>query len=352
MPRITYYVNVTVTKEGTLVAVTGLGTPMFLTLHTRTANRADTYSTLAEMEADGFINTDDAHIWATALLSQNTVPDEFIIGRKDAGDANITASINAVQAEDDTWYFVNIEDRSDSEITDIALWTEAQKKFFIAQTSDGDILTATTPNIASTLKALGYKRTALLYHALDAEYCDGAWTGRCGSFDLDAAGGVGTWANKSLSGVTVNDLTIAEIGNVRDGGANAYHVVTTVDNVTTPGQAIIGTEFIDTQTTLDWLYFRITEEEFAALIGPSTKVPYTQAGIDLFESALRAVLDRAVTNGHLAPDTEGTPITTSAPKLSQVSDADKAARILRNIQGSAFLAGAIHQVEVDVKVSA
>jgi hypothetical protein len=352
MALITYYVNVTVTKEGTLVAVTGLGTPMFLTTHSVTVNRSDTYSTLDEMETDGWTSIDEGHKWATALLSQDTVPDQFVIGKIEVGDANITASINAVQADNDTWYFVNIESRADQDITDIALWTEAQKKFFIGQTADPDIPTATAPNLATVLKALLYKRTALLYHALDAEYADGAWTGRCGSFDLDGEGGVGTWANKSLSGVTVNDLTTTAIGNIRTQGANAYHVVTTVNNVTTPGQAIIGTEFIDTQTTLDWLFFRITEEEFATLIGPSTKVPFTQAGIDLFEAALRTVLDRGVTVGHLAPDSDATPIATSAPKLSAVSAADKAARILRDLRGSAFLSGAIHQVIVTVKVSA
>lgn len=352
MSRITYYVNVTVTKEGTVVSVTGLGTPMFLCTHTVTANRADTYSTLAEMVADGWDATDEAHKWATAVLSQATTPDEFVIGRIDGGDANITASITAVQAADDTWYFVNIESRADADLTAIALWTESQYKFFIGQTLDADVLTATPANIAVTLKALGYKRTAILWHAIVAEYADGAWTGLCGSFDLDASGGVGTWANHTLAGVTVNDLTSAEIGNVRTEGANAYHVVTPVSNVTTPGQAVIGTEFIDTQTTLDWTFFRVTEDEFAALIGPSTKVPYTQAGIDLFEGTLRSRLDIGVTNGHFAPDSAATPIETSAPKLSAVSSVDKAARILRDIQGSAYLAGAIHQVIINVTVAA
>jgi hypothetical protein len=351
MSLITFYVNVTVTKEGTLVRATPLGIPMFLTTHTVTANRADVYADLDEMETDGWTSTDEGYKWATDLLAQDLTPDQFVIGRIDGGDANITASINAVQAENDDWYFVNIESRADADITDIAAWTEAETKIFIAQTSDSDVPTATTPNILSTLQALSYLRTAVDYHALDAEYCDGAWTSRCGGADLDAEGGVLTWANKTLRSVTVNDLPSAQAQNIRDGAGNVYHKVTSVNNVTTPGQIIAGTEFIDTITTLDWTFFRVTEAVFAALIAPSTKVPFTQSGIDRFINAVKGVLDSGVNIGHFSGDPGSQPVVTG-PKIGEVSAADKQARILRDIQGTAVLAGAVHQVIVNVSVSA
>ena len=347
MPPITYYVDVSVLLEGAAVAVTPMGVPMFLTTHTRTVNRADVYSSLSEMADDGFISSDEAYKWATALLSQAIVPDSFIIGRIDAGDANITESINAVQAANDSFYFVNIESRADADIKDVALWTEAQKKVFVAQSSDADILTATTPNIASELVALGYNRTNLWYHALDAEYMDAAITGRCGSADLDAQGGVLTWANKSLAGVTVNSLATAALTNIRDGGANVYHVVTSANNVTTPGKMVSG-RFIDVQTSLDWYYFRTQEAAFAALVAPSTKVPFTQAGIDVFEGTVRDVLERGKVNGHGSPDVDAV---TTAPKIGEISAADKTARILRTITGEDTLAGAIHQVVIRLNVT-
>lgn len=349
MPGLTYYVNVTVTKEGVRVSSQALGVPMFLTAHSVTANRADSYESLAEMVTDGWLTTDEGYKWAQAEFSQDLTPATIMIGRIDGGDANITASIQAVADADNDFYLVNIESRADADLTDIALWTESQEKYFVGQTADPDILTGTPGNIAAVLKALSYKRTALLYHALDAEYADGAWTARCGAADLDAAGSVLTWANKSLSGVTVNDLLSGAVQNVRDEGANIFHKVTSANNVTTPGQAIIGTEWIDTQTTLDWTFFRVTEAIFGVLIGTSTAVAFTQAGIDLFVGALQSVLDRGVVIGHFSPDQA---TTATGPEIAKVSSADKEARILRDLQGTALLRGAIHQVIVNVKVTA
>ena len=349
MSLLTFYVNVSVTLEGVRVTATPLGVPMFLVDHSATVNRADLYGSIAELEADGHVAADEAHKWATTLLSQDLTPDEFIIGRIDVGDANITASINAVQAANDDFYFVNIESRLDADITEIALWTEAEKKVFIPQSDEAAILVTGGADIASTLQGLSYDRTGLLYHALDAEYADAAFTGRCGAADLDAAGGVLTWANKSLSGVTVNDLTVSEIGFVRSKGANGYHKVTSVNNLTTPGQAA-GGQFLDITTSLDWTFFRSSEQIFAALIGASTKVPYTQAGIDLLGAALQTVLDRGVSTGHFTGDPGFAP-TVTVPAIADVSASDKTNRILRDIQGVATLAGAVHQVIVNVSVS-
>lgn len=58
---------------------------------------------LDAMEADGFVATDRAYLHAAAFTSIDTPIDEIMIGRRDAGDASWTATLDAIEAEDDSF---------------------------------------------------------------------------------------------------------------------------------------------------------------------------------------------------------------------------------------------------------
>ncbi len=351
MAQITFYVNVTVQKTGVAVAVKTFGIPMFLSLHTRTTNRADVYADTTEMGLDGFIAGDPAFDWATTVKAQSPNVDSFIIGRK-VGAESITDSYNAVRDENDDWYFVNIEDRTDQEILDIATATEPVEKIFIAQSLDPDVLTSTAGNIALQLNVLARKRTALLWHGLDSEFGDGAWTGIGAAYDLDAEGGVRTWANQTLGGVTVNDLKLdSEVNAIRDQDANVYHKVTEVNNFTTSGQVSNpGDNWIDVQTTLDWTFFRVQESVLQALLSaPGGTVGYSQSGIDRFVNATLDVLNRGATNGHYSQEPDEVP-TATGPRIRDISTTTRTTRKLSGVQGRATLRNSIHQVVVNVTV--
>ena len=102
-----------------------------------------------------------------------------------------------------------------------------------------------------------------------------------------------------------------------------------------------GDWYIDCTTSIDWLDCRMTEDVFGLLTGTSTKIPYTQAGIDLVAAQVRARLDLGVANGHIDSG-----FTLSIPDIAEVSASDKTTRCLTNVTWSAVLAGAIHKVEI------
>jgi hypothetical protein len=81
----------------------------------------------------------------------------------------------------------------------------------------------------------------------------------------------------------------------------------------------------------------------------SDKVPYTNPGIDKVEAKVRAMNQRGIDAGLIAPDPE--PIVT-APDVADVSAADKQARELNNVETEWTLAGAIHHITVRVTASA
>jgi hypothetical protein len=84
------------------------------------------------------------------------------------------------------------------------------------------------------------------------------------------------------------------------------------------------------------------------LLVNSPKVPYTNAGITAIEGEIRRSLTEGVTNDFIATEPA---FTVTTPNVSDVSQADKANRVLRNVTFQATLSGAIHVVEINGVVS-
>lgn len=275
----------------------------------------------------------------SGAYTTNPVLDQIYVG----GDATYTAALDAIEADDpESWYATNIDSRLDTYILQVAAWMESRRKIFIAQSDDIDILTDGAGNIAEDLKALGYNRTALIYHALDTEYLDGAWTGRCAALDLDSPGGVGTWGLKQLAGVTVDSLSTSQATAVWSNGANVYGRLKGL-SFTAHGKMASG-RYIDIQTTNDWFQTRLEEEILATLVGAGTKIPYTQEGLDIVGTAIQTVCNRGVTYGHFSSDT---PPVVTTPIRSQVAAADVTARLARYTVDVVY-AGAVQAVTINV----
>lgn len=344
------YVEVVVTKEGSFVSRQGLGTPAFINDNAiQDANtRFVTYASMDEIADAGFTDTDHFYLWAQTVFSQNPCPSLVAsIWWDDSNAETLATALDAAYSlNGDEWYFHNLDSRADADISAVASWTEAKKKIFIAQSSSADMKTSTEPNIGNTLNAANYNRTALLWHADDDEYADGAWTGRCAAFDLDSANGVGTWALKELAGITVNALTSTQQNNIRAYKSNIY-VKELGRGVTSNGTVASGW-FIDEQTTFDWTYFRTTERVFAVLATTPTKVPYTDAGAATIQNEVLAVLKLGSGYGHFDPAQE---IKSTVPSVKVIDKQLKANRILPDVIGTAYLASAIHKVLIKVKVS-
>lgn len=272
------------------------------------------------------------------------------------GAAELMATaLTAINTENSTdWYLLNIETRNDTDITAADVFITPLKKVFVGQSKDADAKAGTPVNIFDTIQALNNERTTLVWHDDDSEYLDAAWVGIAGAADLDAAGGVITMAFKQATGVPVDVLSSGEITNIAgdgessDGFGGNVHVDIASRGVFLYGKTT-GGDFFDVQTTLDWTFFRVGEAVFGLLATTPTKIPFTNFGITQVQNEVKGVLDTGVTNGHFSGDV---PPTVSVPDIADVSTADKNARTLRNVIGTAVLAGAVHKTFVRVEVGA
>ena len=95
---------------------------------------------------------------------------------------NIIDDVLAVKAESNDWYAVAETLHDPAEVLELAAWCEANVKLYITSSSDANIINQTlaldTTSVAALLKEGNYARTAVMYHANDAEFIECAWLGK------------------------------------------------------------------------------------------------------------------------------------------------------------------------------
>jgi len=149
-----------------------------------------------------------------------------------------------------------------------------------------------------------------------------------------------TAALKDLVGITKNDITPTQRTNILAKNANMYSEVGGV-GITEFGTVGEG-EYIDIIILVDWLDARITEGVFS-LLTRLPKVPYTDGGIAGIEAEITKVLQLGQALGGIATDPQ---FTVTVPLASEVSQGDKAARVLNGVSFVATLTGAIHATNI------
>ncbi len=354
---ISEFVDVNVSLTGALADKFSFGTLIGIFLHVVTANRQDgPFIDLAELEAAGFTigATPEVHAWATAAFAQDDGVDAILVGREDAGDADWGVTYAAVTAADPlSYYFVNIETRVDVDILLVAAIVETQRKVFLPQSSDADILSDGAGNIAEDLEVLGLNRSALWFHAIDDStgglvpsdgYLDGGISSSGGGLNLDGPAGVGTWIYRQLSAIAFDAVTSGEAANIYSNNANLFGRNLGL-SFSSKGTMASG-RFIDVQTSLDWTEQRLEEDILSLFVGAGTKIPYTNAGINQVGGAVQGVYDKGINFGHFSPDQLPTLV---VPDVVTISAAAKIAREL-TLTGNAVLAGAIHKAIISINV--
>lgn len=253
-----------------------------------------------------------------------------------------TDALAAVQTVNDTWYALTTEDHTSAAVLALAGAIEARKKIYAFSSSAADVRTNVTTDLFSQLQDLGYQRTFGLWSATaDTEFPECAWVG----YQLQERPGSNTWAYKTLSGVTVSSLSDTESSNIKTKNGSTYENVGGL-NVTV-GAKMFGGEWIDVMVFVDWLEARLRERIWFRLAN-SKKIPYTQAGATILETEVRAQLREGVRVGGLAdapaPVVNVPDVTSLAPNL-------RAQRIFDGIEFEARLAGAIHFVTIQGRVT-
>jgi len=255
-------------------------------------------------------------------------------------DDSLTTHANV----DGDWYAVITDSNSPKNMNKVARWALANDRialfapqytkpaqFVTGEFSAGADYTALLANDSAIGLFTGNPRTA---------FAEAAWAG--GMLPRDP--GSATWAYKQLAGVGADSWTASERTAIEAYGGNHYATEAAVA-ITRPGKAF-GGEWIDVVRGLDWLQAQLEEHLFALLVN-SPKLPYTDVGVGQIVSEVRAVLKIAEARGVLD---SGWSVTALA--VADQDTLDRAARILRDVEFSARLAGAIHTINIVGTVTA
>ena len=418
-------VSVTISVGDTKIKAAGFGVPLILPedTHSVFVDRTKEYANIAAVLID-FAVTTKTYKAANALFAQTTKRGKSIdtvkIGRVDAGDADVTSTLGAIILKDADWYELTYESKVKADILLAAAFIETQTKIYIFSVEDADVLTSATTDVMSTIQALSYDRTGLLWNhqggvdvtgtsitvasfvatvtevahgllvndpvtisgaagtdlngnkivetvvdvdnwtftttegdgpdannlAIDyfAKYVfgDGGWCGQT----LPEDPGTLTWKFQTISGLIATPTTLmdsSEKALAEGKNANVYIKNAGVSH-TREGIMASG-RFIDVQRGVDWLDARLEEAVFAELINLQ-KIPYTNAGLTIIESAMRGILNDAVQKTVINPISDTEAYTIVIPKVSDIATADRQNRLFPDIKFSALVGNAVHGVRM------
>lgn len=369
-------VNVDVIMSPT--AATGRNFGSLLILGTSTvipvSERIRLYTGSEDISADF---GEDSPEYAAALdyFSQSPQPTQVYVGRwaktlatAESGSVETLAQAITAVLQFTNWYGLGIADDEDltaAEITATAAAIQASslsRVFAVTSDDSGIIDSASTTDIASTLKDAGYSRTFVQY-STKSKYAALSAFGRAFTVNFTGNNTTITLKFKTEPGVTYETLTSSQAAAVDAKNANVYVYYANDTAILQQGVMANG-DFFDERHGLDWLQNYVQTNLFNLLYTSTTKIPQTEAGITRLLSNVEQSLDQAVTNGLVAPGvwnggdigqiTAGDTLTKGyyvyAQPLSSQAQADREARKSPLIQAAIKLAGAIHYADVQINV--
>lgn len=172
---------------------------------------------------------------------------------------------------------------------------------------------------------------------------DAGWCGQT----LPEDPGSLTWKFQTISGLPATPTSLmdtAEKGLAEGKNANVYIENAGVSH-TREGIMASG-RFIDVQRAVDWLDARMEEAVFAQLIN-LRKIPYTNAGLTIIESAMRGVLNLAIQRTAINPISDVEPYTITIPEVTDIATASRQNRLFPDILFSALVGNAAHGVQIN-----
>lgn len=289
-----------------------------------------------------------------------------------------TTMVNGAQAETlieaitamldrPTWYmcFVAADYETDDAVSAAGLIEAASPTRVIAFTSmdTNELDPQETDTLGAQLKALGYNHSLVMYSSTNAQAAASV-LGRMSTVDFQGSNTTITLKFKQCPGVVAENLTTQQANALN---AKNVNVFAAYDNDTSILQEGImsGGWFIDERHGLDWLQNQVQTDIWNLLYTSTTKVGQDEAGATALVSTCNRSLDRAVTNGLVAPgvwngsaigslqtgDTLSTGYYVYIQPMDEQAQSDREARKAPPIQIAVKLRGAIHFVDVAITVN-
>lgn len=287
--------------------------------------------------------TDTTNVTLTGVAGQVTLV-EVTAGAisvdDTTADPGISTDFAACVAEDPDFYGVLVDHNGPAEVLALAATIEshANRYLLMAVASesgcfDGDSIT----DVLYTLKDLLRYRAAPIVHPVFGVSAAAAWMGN----GIAYTAGTVTWALREVVGLPTYTLTseqrtavLAKNGTLLETNAGRTHTV---------GGKVSGGEWVDIIHGIDRLHARMSERVFGALLAVSqdSKAPFTDAGIHLVDTEIRGQLKSDEAIGFLDAGWS-----TSAPRASSYTAAQRRSRVVSGLTWTAAPQGAIHAVEI------
>lgn len=246
--------------------------------------------------------------------------------------------LDNIRDADDSWYALVLATPAPAAIEGAADWVElTQRKILVASTHDGDVLTNSTSDIASSIKNQGYARTHIAYNQRSLSNMGAAWTAAMLTYEPGQA----TWMFKTLAGVYADKLTADQENHLEAKYASYYQALLGTNN-TGEGKSGSGI-FLDLTQLADWAKAR-TEEGVIAVLRAAPKVKFTDADAgNKFYGVFRNVILMGVANDAIRPEDDTWTI--NVPKVADIPAIDRQNRRFTGMSYSFTATGAVHGVD-------
>ncbi len=237
-------------------------------------------------------------------------------------NAGIGSDLDACLLEDDGWYglTVAIDPTPATNLANMKAcsnWAQINKKLFIGQSNDTDVLTAAATNDLEELANKNNSRTCYIWHHDNSELAAVAWMSYTFWADPDVR--TTNWAYKPLSGISIKPtpLTSTELGNIESQYGNAF--------ATFGGNGVVSMGIsttnrkIDLIITADWLEARLQEAYIQLLsdvAAADDKIGISDKELQAIVNAGQDILDKGVKVKHLLADSTSI----SIPAASTIVD--------------------------------
>jgi hypothetical protein len=288
-----------------------------------------------------------ATITVSVTVSGGTPPTMTFTTKAIPADANWTAALTKMKEENNDWYAISVSARMMANQQECAQWIQANEKLGGLCNGDSTITDEETGDIAEWAKLNNLDRVFVFFHP-DAKLADAAVDALAANDPLPEAAYFGkmltyppgsvNWKFKELQSVPTYELTQGQVKNVEDKNATWY--MTTADVPMTANGQVASGEYIDVIHGLDWLKARIQNLVFTALVNVD-KVPFTDEGVQMVVSPLKAALEEGKKNKILAS------YEITFPAVADVSVTDKGKRFLPDVNFTGVLAGAINATKIN-----
>lgn len=239
----------------------------------------------------------------------------------------------------------------------LADWCEANYLAAFLCTNDANAkLASSTSDIGYILTSGSHTCATVFYHDTASEYPEMAAMALMLSVDYAGSDTTKTLKFKTCAGITASTINSTQYANLN---AKNYNMVAKTGNtsiISREGKTTAASWYVDQYIGIQNMREEIETAVFNVFLAKK-KVPYTATGQAYLTAACKQVLRRYVTNGFLADrestDAEGQPTMLPAfsvvpGKISDMTAANRAARLGPPIAITCYLAGAIHKVTLNI----